>query len=159
MNEDSIRLRRMALRDAPAVASLSGELGYPTDNARMLARLTALLDREDHAAFVACRGETVLGWSHAFICQFVESDAFVEIGGLVVNESARGLGVGGTLVEAITDWARTQGVAEVRVRSNIKRDRAHAFYKSRGFVETKLQRVFARPLLRQENDEANDGAA
>ncbi|WP_172202532.1 GNAT family N-acetyltransferase [Niveibacterium sp. COAC-50] len=156
---ERIRLRRMVLLDAPAVSALSGELGYPTETARMIARLAAILDREDHAAFVATRGDAILGWGHAFVCQFVESDAFVEIGGLVVGEAARGQGVGSKLVEAIAGWARTQGVAEVRVRSNIKRGRAHAFYKSRGFVETKAQLVFARPLLQPAHDEASDGTA
>lgn len=159
MSDERIRLRRMALQDAAAVAALADELGYPTETARIIPRLTAILDRDDHAAFVATRGETILGWGHAFVCHCVESDAFVEIGGLVVGESARGQGVGGKLVEAIAGWARTQGVAEVRVRSNIKREQAHAFYTSRGFVATKTQRVFARPLLPPAGEEGCDGAA
>lgn len=159
MTEERIRLRRMAMHDAPAVAALSGELGYPSELARMVARLNVVLEREDHASFVATRGETILGWGHAFVCHFVESDAFVEIGGLVVGEAARGQGVGSKLLEAIAGWARTQGVAEVRVRSNIKRPRAHAFYEARGFAETKAQLVFARSLLAAGGNGADDGTA
>ncbi len=158
MSDDRIRLRRMALQDAPTVCSLSSELGYPTDTARMIARLAAILDREDHAAFVATRSDVILGWGHAFVCQFVESDAFVEVGGLVVSETARSQGVGSKLVEAIVGWARAQGVAEVRVRSNIKRDDAHAFYRGRGFADTKTQRVFAR-AVRRSDEGRSDGIA
>ncbi|GAA5176800.1 GNAT family N-acetyltransferase [Niveibacterium umoris] len=150
MSETRIRLRRMTLLDAPAVAALATELGYPSDAARVIARADEVLKREDHAAFVATLGDAVLGWGHAYVCYLIESEPYVEIGGLVVSTHARGAGVGTKLVEAIAGWARTQGVDALRVRSQIKREAAHAFYRKRGFVERKTQLTFVRPLAKHD---------
>ena len=52
---------------------------------------------------------------------------------LVVDESRRGLGIGAALVDAALDWAAGQGFDTLRVRSNVVRERTHAFYERLGF--------------------------
>lgn len=87
-----------------------------------------------------------MGWAHAYVCNFVESEAFAELGGLVVDESHRGQGVGGKLLERVEDWARQKGCSAVSARSNIIRHEAHKFYAARGYDQTKSQHVFRKRL-------------
>jgi GNAT superfamily N-acetyltransferase len=61
---------------------------------------------------------------------------------LVVSETARGQRVGSALLAAAEAWAREQGFASMRVRSNIMRERAHRFYLREGYTEKKRQAVF-----------------
>ena len=44
------------------------------------------------------------------------------------------------------DWARAQGFASMRVRSNVIRERAHRFYEREGYARIKAQAVFRKPL-------------
>lgn len=76
----------------------------------------------------------------------LEDGAFAELAGLVVDESVRGSGVGAALLAAAEDWARAQGFASMRVRSNVIRERAHRFYEREGYARIKAQAVFRKPL-------------
>jgi GNAT superfamily N-acetyltransferase len=64
------------------------------------------------------------------------------IGGLVVREDARGLGVGRRLCLEVEEWARSRSVPLVRVRSQIKREDAHRFYLRDGYRKVKTSFVF-----------------
>ena len=131
-----------------ALASLSGELGYPTDAATMRERLVRLrANARDGEVFVAesANGD-VIGWTHVAGRLNLEEAPFAELAGLVVANGARGCGVGQRLLRAAEDWSRTQGFARLRVRSNVVRGRAHGFYLREGYVERKRQVVFDKLL-------------
>jgi GNAT superfamily N-acetyltransferase len=132
--------------DAPVLAELSAQLGYPAAPAELAARLADLGARADHRVWVARSGETVVGWLHAFVARYLVDDPFVEIGGLVVAEGERGHGIGPRLVDEACAWARAQGLARVGVHSNVLRADAHRFYERIGFVLEKRQGVFTRRL-------------
>jgi len=66
--------------------------------------------------------------------------------GLVVASSARSHGVGSRLMEVAEAWALARGLREVVVRSNVIRDRAHAFYTRIGYQEQKRQVKFKKRL-------------
>ena len=76
----------------------------------------------------------------------LESGPSAEIAGLVVDEETRGAGVGARLVAEAEAWAAGAGFARMRVRSNVKRNRARRFYERAGFVVTKRQRNFEKAL-------------
>lgn len=92
--------------------------------------------------YVIADDETVIGWIHGFYSLRVESDAFVEIGGLVIDERYRRKGVGKMLVNEVIEWSRRMNIHKIRVRSNAIRTDAHTFYESIGFTETKEQKIF-----------------
>ena len=103
----------------------------------MATRLEELLADPKHIVYVAEEAGTVVGWIHGFYTLRVETDPFVEIGGLVVDERQRGRRIGERLVERVLTWARERGVQTVRVRSNVVRTDGHRFYLRLGFVEKK----------------------
>jgi len=139
-------IRPAELRDAAEIAQLSRELGYPAVSGET-ERLEILLELAGHAVFVAeGAGGDLAGWVHVFAAYRLASPSFGELGGLVVTERLRGQGIGRALVEAAEMWARAQGLAKLRVRSNAVREGAHGFYSHLGFAKVKNQAVFQRSL-------------
>jgi GNAT superfamily N-acetyltransferase len=132
--EETATIRRAAPADAARLAALSEQLGYPASQEEIEARLAIILADPGHALLVAESPENgVAGWVHGFIRPLLVEGRHVEVGGLVVEESARGRGVGETLMEAIEDWARGRGCKYVYLRSNVIRQDAHRFYERIGY--------------------------
>jgi GNAT superfamily N-acetyltransferase len=133
----------MRADDAVPVAALAGELGYPSTECDVRRRFAGIEGRADAAAFVAeSREGQVLGWVHVFVARFVESDPYVEVGGLVVGERSRGRGVGRALMSAAEEWTVASGCTTIRLRSNVLRDDAHRFYEHLGYERFKTQHAF-----------------
>jgi len=139
-------IRTARLEDAPAIAGLSTQLGYPINPEQAEERLRDLMDCTDGAVLVAEEEGTVIGWGHVVGVQRIETGQSAEIVGLVVDESHRGRGTGAKLVEAAVDWAVRHGFRTIRVRSNTVRERTHAFYERLGFKRTKTQVAFAKTI-------------
>jgi GNAT superfamily N-acetyltransferase len=139
-----MKMRRARVSDATTIADLATQLGYPTRPEEAETRLRDLVDRTDGIVLVAEEDGTVIGWVHVVGAQRIELGPFAELVALVVDEHRRGLGTGAALVDAALDWAAKQGFATLRVRSNVVRERTHAFYERLGFVRTKSQVMFVR---------------
>jgi GNAT superfamily N-acetyltransferase len=145
----TISIRPAVDEDVVALASLSTQLGYPSDANAMRERLRRVRDLEIGQVFVAVGAASrVVGWTHVVERFTLEDEPFVEIAGLIVDETARSAGVGAALLRVAESWAREQGHARMRVRSNVIRERAHEFYKREGYAEKKRQVVFEKSLVR-----------
>lgn len=146
----SVVIRAMRESDAEAVHRLAVALGYPTEPARTLARIRAVLASDTADAFVAVDSEgpegRVLGWAHVFTAPFLESGPNAELGGLVVEDSARGRGIGAALVARTEAWARERGLRKICLRSNVIRTEAHAFYQKLGYAIQKSQFKFQKEI-------------
>jgi GNAT superfamily N-acetyltransferase len=122
--------------DAPAIASLLTELGYPVRPDEMPARLTAL-SGDSTAIWVAeLDGEVVaLGTGRLFAA--INQDAPVAwLTALVVAERVRRRGVGKQLVAIAEDWARQHGASRLTLTSALHRREAHEFYRRLGYDHT-----------------------
>jgi GNAT superfamily N-acetyltransferase len=139
-------IREIVPSDAEAAARLSGELGYPASAEAMAQRILRLCGRPYHAVYVVSLDSEVVGWIDLAITSHLQSEPYVEIGGLVVAESARSNGIGGLLVRFAEEWAKAQGVQKILVRSRITRERAHAFYERAGFARVKTSAVFEKMI-------------
>lgn len=137
-----IRISPIAPQHAQDVQRLSEQLGYPLTIHEIEKNIEEVALNNDHIAFIATIEEQPVGWIHAFKAVFLESKPFVEIGGLVVDETHRGKGIGKILVENIKQWCVEKQISTLRVRSQVKRKEAHHFYISNGFAEIKEQKVF-----------------
>jgi N-acetylglutamate synthase-like GNAT family acetyltransferase len=132
--------------DAPAIAGLATQLGYPTRPEEAERRLGDVISRPENAVLVAEAEGLVIGWIHVAGTHTVETEPFAEIRALVVDEARRGGGLGAELVAAANEWAAGHGFRTLRVRSNVVRERTHRFYERLGFARIKSQVVFARPV-------------
>ena len=132
--------------DAAELARLSTQLGYPMSAPVAAAQLAEVTGREDHALLVAEAPDGLAGWIQVSVSRIFETPSAAEIAGLIVDEARRGAGVGPRLLRAAEDWARSRGCRAVRVRSNVVRQRAHAFYEREGYGKVKVQQVFEKPL-------------
>jgi GNAT superfamily N-acetyltransferase len=140
-------VRRLAVEDAEAAAELSSQLGYPCMAGDLRGRIEELLLTVDRVAFAAVFDGAVVGWIDAAMERHLQAPASVVIGGLVVREDMRGLGVGKRLCVEVEEWARSKAVPLVRVRSQIKREDAHRFYLRDGYSKVKTSLVFEKPVL------------
>jgi GNAT superfamily N-acetyltransferase len=140
-----MRIRPMTAADAPLVAELTTQLGYPTSVEETGQRLLALEGR--HAALVADEDGQAIGWVHVALVTSLVSGLKADIGGLVVDENHRSGGVGAELLAAAEAWARAQGAARMVVRSRIARERAHRFYEREGYELVETSHVFEKPLV------------
>ncbi len=142
----TLRIRRAKPSDVARLAVLAGELGYPTTTAEMKARLRRVKPAALNAIYVADDGGDVIGWIHVGVSFLLEVPLRAEINGLVVGESTRSRGTGARLLEAAEAWARKKKCEGMSVRSNVIRDRAHAFYERNGYEHYKTQKAFRKAL-------------
>jgi N-acetylglutamate synthase-like GNAT family acetyltransferase len=128
--------------DILSLTALTIQLGYAAEEKQIEIRFNRILQEREHQVWVAITENKVSGWVHAFITHRIESDSFVEIGGLVVDDRKRGNGIGQQLVAAVHQWAIQTKHSKVRVRSNVLRQQAHSFYQKMGYELNKEQKVF-----------------
>jgi GNAT superfamily N-acetyltransferase len=142
-----LKVRRAKSADAPQLAVLTGQLGYPATTAQIHARLRAIRPASQNAVFVAdSKEDGVVGWLHVSREALLESDVRAEVNGLVVAEGQRSLGAGAQLLAAAEEWALKDGCKSMSVRSNVIRERAHKFYERHGYEHYKTQKSFRKPL-------------
>lgn len=134
MSVPTVNLRTATPGDAAEIARLLGMLGYPTDAASLATRW-AKWRASGSAAIVAG------GLSGALLGVVTLHTTIVlhrpkpigRITALVVDESARGRGIGRALVAAAEGAALREGCGMLEVTSNMRRTDAHAFYEKLGY--------------------------
>jgi len=141
-----MQVREITLDDAAEAAALSGDLGYPASTEAIEQRIQAATGQPDRAIYVAHLNGKVLGWIDVSVVEHLQSGARAEIGGLVVANGHRGLGIGKKLVERAEAWATERGFPQMLVRSQIAREAAHRFYLREGYERTKTSAVFTKTL-------------
>ena len=140
-------IRAARTYDAPAIAELGDQLGYAATRQQIATRLACIESERSSRVFVAEDATgNVIGWLHVAARTQLTEDACAEILGLVVDESARGAGIGAGLIRAAEAWARAEGCARIRVRSRETRERAHRFYEREGYARNKVQLVLHKAL-------------
>ena len=146
-NSPAIKIRRARLSDAAALATLSGQLGYPSSGRQMTARLKAALRERNGVCYLAeSKEHGIIGWAHISVTPLLEVDRRAELNGLIVDERVRSHGVGAMLLAAAEQWAKKMRCVGVSVRSNVLRERAHEFYLRNGYEHYKTQKAFRKSL-------------
>ena len=133
--------------DAPRLAELGRELGYPVEADVLAGRLREIAGRGDDVVLAAVGGSgEVVGWLHPWVRSSLVAERHCEIAGMVVDARLREFGIGRRLVGAAEAWARGRGVSEMVVRSNVLREESHPFYERLGYVRVKTQHAYRKPL-------------
>lgn len=125
-----------------AVTTLAGQLGYPGNEVDILKRLEWLKSLSHHGLFVYMKDGIVLGWAHFEVVYDLIEKTMTEIKAIVVDENARGLGVGHSLIEEAKTWSKVQGLDAIYLSCNIVRDRTHQFYQREGFQINRTSHFF-----------------
>src|SRR5271163_4251035 len=140
-------IRAPEQRDHARIAELAGQLSYPSTSEEIVHRLQGIEASAEAAVFVAkLESGEVAGWIAVFVYRTVEADARAEVSGLVVDERYRSQRVGERLLARAEEWARENGCHAIGLRSNVIRERAHAFYERRGYAHVKTQKAFRKQL-------------
>jgi len=140
-------IRVPIITDYGEIADLASQLGYPCSREDITRRFTLMMNRSDLVVLViAGPDQRVAGWIGAHIFRSVELDPCAEISGLVVDQKYRSQGAGFALLSAVERWALSSGCKEITVRSNVVRERAHAFYLRHSYGFVKEQKLFSKRL-------------
>jgi GNAT superfamily N-acetyltransferase len=147
VKKNELKIRRAKSGDAPRLAELAGQLGYPATADQLRQRMQRIQPASQHAIFVAeSPKDGVIGWLHVSRQPLLEVEMRAEVNGLVVAEGQRSLGAGARLLAAAEEWARKRGCKGMSVRSNVIRERAHKFYERNGYEHYKTQKSFRKSL-------------
>ena len=138
----AVKIRPLVSTDAAAISALLPDLGYEATAEQIVQRLADLREWPDQDAFVAVLEGAIVGLCHVQGVRLLASDGYVEIQALVVSAACQGRGIGKQLVAHARDWAFARGYDRVRLRSNVVREAAHAFYEHLGFEKAKASYAF-----------------
>lgn len=138
-------IRPATAADAPALAPLMAELGYPTSAEAMAARLEVLRSRADFATFVAEADGAIAGMVGVTVSpSLYRSDLLGAIVALVVPSEFRGRGIAALLIERGEQWLRDAGARRATVSPSTHREDAHRLYARLGYEATGVR--FSKPL-------------
>ena len=136
--EPKLVIRAARPADAEAITALIAGLGYDVGADDVRRRMKGL------SVLVATKGELTGTVTTSIMTVLHRSKPVGRISMLVVAEKQRGGGIGRALIEAAEERLRKAGCGLVEVTSNVKRLRAHAFYRKLGYERTSYR--FARRL-------------
>ena len=140
----ALRIRSAGAIDAPRIAALAEQLGYPIPLPTIHERLVRM-DASAHAVGVAVRvRDGVLGWVETQIEEPLTSARRCRVSGLIVDLRERQQGIGRSLLVWAEAWARVHGCGEMYLTSNVHREEAHAFYTHLGWEHRKTSHVYAK---------------
>jgi len=134
---DGVHVRRATSADVGRVVSLESEA---FTDAWTWSSFQNLLGDPRALFAVACDAE---GLVQGYVVAWYVADEG-EVANLAVAPASRQRGIGGRLLDAALDEARTRGVSSVYLEVRDSNDVARALYASRGFVQVTRRRRYYR---------------
>lgn len=130
-------IRVATVADGSRICQLLTQLGYPGTEGFIDNNLREIVGDPREVALVWEEGAAVLGFLSMEFSVFPPvRGRFATIKCLVVDDSARSLGIGGKLEAEVTRLARERGCDRVVVHCADRRTLAHAFYYRQGYEES-----------------------
>lgn len=139
MAEAGLAIREADASDLPAVLALYAQPGLDDGRVLPLSEAEALFARfaryPDYRLYVAEKDGALVGTFALLVMDNLghlgTPSAVVE--DVVVDPARQGEGIGRAMMEEAARIARARGCYKMILSSNLKRERAHAFYDSLGF--------------------------
>ena len=133
MIETDVALRPATAADAPRIAALFTEEGYPAGATAVEARL-GRFNTDDSTVIVADHDGDILGFIALHVVpRFEHDDAFVRIFALVVDSAVRDRGIGRVLMAEAERIGRAREAAFVEITAGHHRPAARHLYDSLGY--------------------------
>ncbi len=140
-----IRIRSAEAGDAPAIAGILSQAGYPASEATIAARLARHGADACSDVMVADDGKRLHGLACAHVIPLLHDEHdLCRMTILAVAETSRRRGVGRLLLASVEEFARLNGCRRVEITSAEHRAAAHAFCRALGYQE--IERRFVRPF-------------
>jgi ribosomal protein S18 acetylase RimI-like enzyme len=137
-----LRVREAETKDLAAITGLIGQLGYPSAEWAVAQRLERLAADPSSWVYVALKGDVVVGVASVHVMSILErDDPIARITAMVVDEEARGGGVGRALLDRLEERARAEGCDKIDLTTRYEREGTAAFYRRMGFEDTSLRFV------------------
>jgi len=131
-----MKIRRAWIADCEVIRNLLGQLGYSRPPEMIKEKLDKLLSNPSDDVYIYQESNKVLGFvTLHYSVQLAYEGDFCEIGYLVVDESARGRGIGKKLEEHACNLAKEKSCSLIHVFSMDHRNEAHQFYEKQGYKE------------------------
>jgi ribosomal protein S18 acetylase RimI-like enzyme len=146
---EKIEVREARPADAGEIIRLFTQLGHPQPEQSAESRLAAFYDAGDRILVAensrSMQERRLLGATTLHITPEIHRPGPIgRMTAVVVDEPARGRGIGRMLIEAAEKYFAEHGCAMVEVTSNKKRLDAHRFYEQLGYTGTSFR--FAKEL-------------
>lgn len=122
------------------------QLGYDISPSELAARIDRVLGDRTHYAALADDGGKVLGLVHAYERPALEKPHDAIVQSLVIDFSARKLGIGKLLMTAAEAWARARGLTHIALHTRIDRADARAFYEQIGYRRAATAHLMSKSL-------------
>jgi ribosomal protein S18 acetylase RimI-like enzyme len=133
----SVAIRDARPEDAPALAGLLEELGYPSTPDQAAERLGRIAAEGSTIVLVATLDGEIAAFGALHEQALLEDDGpGCAVSALVVGERYRRRGIGECLMEALENEARERGASRVVLHTAERRADAHAFYEALGYEHT-----------------------
>jgi GNAT superfamily N-acetyltransferase len=139
------RIRPASTHDLPALVRLLGvlfslEADFSADEDRQRWGLALMLaDPRSRVVLVAVREATVVGMvTGQLVISTAEGGPSALVEDMVVDEAARGRGVGRALLEALEAWAAEHGATRLQLLADRENAPALEFYRRSGWRPTQL---------------------
>jgi GNAT superfamily N-acetyltransferase len=142
----SIVIKAMAPNDITAARMLLSQLGYELNTNEVERRYNAVRERGDHAVFVAEEDGRIIGFLHLYERPAFDKPPEVIVQAIVVHQSARGTGIGKTIMSMAERWAIERGYSSIALTSNVSRSGAHSFYNRLGYQIEATSHLFRKQL-------------
>ena len=138
----TLRIREAEPRDLESIVDLVGQLGYPSDEPAVARRLKRLSADPSSWVYVAVEGERAVGLAAAHVMSLLErDDPIARVTAIVVDQGARGRGIGRALLGRLEERARASGCDRIDLTSRYDREGAAGFYRRMSFEDTSLRFV------------------
>jgi ribosomal protein S18 acetylase RimI-like enzyme len=132
-----VAIRDANLGDAPVLAQLMCELGYPTSEPEMKERMQTISTDTNLRTLVAVIDGEVCGMIGTLIVPSHEhNDLTGGIVALVVSPARRRKGVARRLVERAEEDFSRRNIRRVTLTTRLTRKNAHKFYEDLGYEQT-----------------------
>jgi len=133
MIETDVALRPATRADAPRIAALFTEEGYPAGASAIEARL-GHFEGDDSTVIVADHDGEILGFIALHVVpRFEHDDSFIRIVALVVDSTVRDRGIGRVLMAEAERIGRERAAAFVEITAGHHRPAARHLYDSLGY--------------------------
>jgi GNAT superfamily N-acetyltransferase len=126
-------LRAASAADAPRIAALLTDEGYPAGGSDIVERLTRFASEFSSVRIAEIDGELLGFIAVHVIPRFEHDDRFVRIVALVVDPAVRERGIGRLLMEEADRIGRSVGAAFVEVTAGHHRPEALGLYQAMAF--------------------------